>query len=115
MDFQWIYIITYLLAASWIIFGVGNHLFKNGAPFIESLYQEEGLALYINRMLLTGYYLINLGYAVYKLIQAHRLASWSDLIGAWAEQIGLLCLVLGSIHYCNLIALTLFAKNKFES
>tara|TARA_Y100001934_G_C12358799_1_gene779521 strand:+ start:1486 stop:1848 length:363 start_codon:yes stop_codon:yes gene_type:complete len=115
MNWQWIYIFLYLLAAVWIIFAVGSHLFRNGAPFLKTLYPEKDLDRFINRMLLTGYYLLNLGFAVYNLVQNENLENWTDLIRLWAENIGLLCLILGSIHYSNLIVLYAISNSSLSS
>lgn len=112
MNLQWLYIIFYSLAALWIITAVGQHLFRQGAPFLKTLFPHNGLDLYINRLLLTGYYLLNMGYAALRLSQKKELDSIVQLIEIWSEQIGLLCLLLGGIHFSNLILLSLLSKSK---
>lgn len=112
MNLQWLYILSYSLAALWIIAAVGRRLFQQGAAFLKTLFPHNELDLYINRLLLTGYYLLNMGYAAIRLSQEKELDSLIQLVEIWSEQIGLLCLLLGGIHFSNLILLSLLSKSK---
>lgn len=112
---QWTYIITYLILALWIIFIVGARLYNQGASYLKALFPSEGLDLYINRLLLTGYYLINAGYAVYNLVQHRSIDSSAELISLVAHNIGFLCLLLGSIHFGNIIILFQLSKSILTS
>lgn len=114
MDFQWSYIILYLIAALGIIALVGRHLFKHGAPYLKMLFPHEDLGLYLNRLLLTGYYLLNAGYAAVQLMQGVNFSSWHQVLSVWSEQIGLLCLLLGGIHFANLAWLYLLSKSNIN-
>ncbi len=112
---QWIYIIIYLILALLIIFAVGGHLFKNGTPFLKALFPSGELDLYINRLLLTGYYLLNIGYAVYNLVAHETIQSNASLIQELAHNIGFLCLILGAIHFSNLIVLYQVSKSSINN
>ncbi len=111
---QWIYIILYLCLALLIIFAVGTHLFRHGAPFLKALFPNDQLDIFINRLLLTGYYLINIGYAVFNLVQNQILDRSSQLINLLAHNIGVLCLILGTIHVLNLIVLYNLSKSSIN-
>ncbi len=115
MDLQWIYIILYFSAALGIIALVGQHLFRHGAPFLKVLFPHDELHLYLNRLLLIGYYLLNAGYAALNLISDKGFKSAAQVLETWSEQIGLLCLMLGIIHFLNLIWLYLLSKSNITS
>jgi hypothetical protein len=54
-----IYIAVSILLTVW----VGNTLFRNGRPFLVSVFKEDGLADSVNRLLVVGFYLVNFGAA----------------------------------------------------
>ena len=114
MSLLWIYIITYFLAALWIILGVGHHLFRHGAAFLEDLFPHGETATALNRILLLGYYLLNIGYAILHLSELPLIDSWTRFTNALSQSIGTLSVLLAMIHYFNLISLQLFAR-KFQT
>ena len=114
MNLTWIYIITYFLAALWIILEVGHHLYRHGAPFLEDLFPEGETATALNRILLLGYYLLNIGYAVLHLSELPLIDSWTRFANALSHSMGILIILLATIHYFNLISLQLFAR-KFQT
>ncbi len=60
--------ILYLIITYIITVRVGFIFYRNGRVFIlELLHQDVQLTDFINRILLTGYYLLNLGYAALML------------------------------------------------
>ncbi len=78
-------------------------LFKNGAVFLEEVFDDQArMAEAVNRVLVVGFYLINLGYASLLLkatpsetaVQAVEVLSW---------KLGLLLLSLGGMHFANLL------------
>jgi hypothetical protein len=111
MSLQWTYLLLYIGCALLIIIAVGSHLFKHGSPFLKELFPDAGLHHYINKLLLTGYYLLNIGFAVYKLAGQNEMDRWVTLIHSLSQSIGLLCLILGSIHFGNLIILFFLSKS----
>ena len=112
---EWTYIISYLLIELLIIFLVGGHLFKHGAPCLKALFPSEGLDKFINRLLLTGYYLINAGFAIYSLVHNYLFTNWSRVIELLAHDIGFLCLLLGGIHFANLFILFQVSKSSITN
>ena len=107
-----IYFIVILL----VILQVGNVLFKNGRLFcINSFHGNVRLADTINRMLLTGYHLVNIGYSVFILIIQEEISDTKQLMEILASKLGMLILALGILHFINVIVLTGIGKKKKQS
>jgi hypothetical protein len=71
---------------------------------------EETLTDSVNRILLTGYYLINLGYVSLMLTTGAPVQTLADLIASVSASIGRIMLTLGLMHYFNVAAITLWHK-----
>jgi hypothetical protein len=76
-------------------------LFKNGAVFLEEVFTDPRLAEAVNRLLVVGFYLLNLGYACL-LLKAHQSDTPIAAIETLSEKLGLLLLSLGGVHFFNL-------------
>lgn len=109
-------ILTYLfyfLATLWIILYVGNVLFKNGIPFLISVFHgNKILANSINKILITGYYLINIGYAILTLKIWKEIKSAEEVLEVFCSKVGLLVLLLGIMHLFNVLSLIIGEKIK---
>lgn len=109
---------VYLLLIAFIIIRVGWLIYREGAVYLHELFpNNRALGDYINRILLIAYYLLNLGYAALSLISWTWRAqvTWLDALQSLAENIGLICLILGVIHFINLIALQVFKQLNFSN
>tara|TARA_R110001592_G_scaffold362114_1_gene675031 strand:- start:84279 stop:84635 length:357 start_codon:yes stop_codon:yes gene_type:complete len=98
----------YLIFTAIIILKVGWFIYREGAVYLYELFPaEQDLAQYLNRLLLIGYCLLNLGYASVSLIawQWPSENDWQYALVSLAENIGLIALLLGLIHFFNLIGL----------
>lgn len=85
---------------------VARTLFKNGRIFlVEIFHQDMTLADSVNKLLLVGFYLINIGYAVFTLKVFGTLTGPQDVIETLSEKIGWIILVLGGMHFFNLFIL----------
>lgn len=104
--------IIYLVTTYIITVHVGLTLHKNGRLFIlDELNNNEKLTDFINKILLVGYYLINLGYTAYMLSSWQHISGWVDLVSSICSMIGRIVLTLGVSHYIN-ICVIIFLKNK---
>lgn len=106
MDFQYhIYTyIVYLIVSVVLTFWVGRNLYKNGAVFLNSVYLDEPqFADSVNRLLLTGFYLLNFGFIVYALKYGGALNNFRDVFEATSKQLGRIILILGTLHFVNLM------------
>lgn len=85
---------------------VAKTLFTNGKVFlIEIFHNDQLLADSVNRLLLVGFYLINIGYAVYTLKIFAAIEAPQGLIETLSAKIGWIILVLGAMHFFNLFIL----------
>jgi hypothetical protein len=101
---------TYLIAvyAAYAAISVGltiwiaRTLFKNGAVFLEEVFADQPrMAEAVNRLLVVGFYLVNLGYASL-LLKANGSDSAVAAIEVLSSKLGLLLLSLGGMHFLNL-------------
>jgi hypothetical protein len=85
---------------------VARTLFTNGRIFlIEIFHHDHTLADSVNKLLLVGFYLINIGYAVYTLKIFGSIENTQSVIETLSEKIGWIILVLGGMHFFNLFIL----------
>jgi hypothetical protein len=105
-------IIIYLLITVFITVYVGKVLFTNGRHFIFRMLADDKLTDAVNKVLLTGYYLVNLGYVSIMLTLTLPAKSTAGLIVSLSISIGRILITLGVMHYANIAVLTLW--NKFN-
>lgn len=112
-------IITYLLYLVITIFltiWVARTLFRHGRIFLIGIFHgETELADAVNKLLLVGFYLVNVGYAVYTLKIFGAVDSLELLIERLSEKVGLIILILGAMHFFNLFILFRLRKKSKES
>jgi hypothetical protein len=98
------YLIYASVAVSLVVF-LARTLSRNGQIFLEEAFEREELASSINQLLVIGFYLLNLGYA---LLVYRVQASYPTLIGAFNDlmtNIGILLASLGALHLFNMAVL----------
>jgi len=94
--------ITYAVVAIGLTVWIARTLFRNGSVFLEEVFPEAPkMADAVNRLLVVGFYLINLGYASL-ILRADGSASLTQSIEVLASKLGLLLLSLGAMHFANL-------------
>ena len=85
---------------------VARTLFVNGRIFlVEIFHQDHTLADSVNKLLLVGFYLINIGYAVYTLRIVDSIETTHAVIETLSMKIGWIILILGAMHFFNLFIL----------
>ena len=110
MDLRVIDYAVYLVASACLTVWVGGTLFKNGRVFLVSVMQEPGLADSVNHLLVVGFYLINLGAAALLINAGGAPASFADMVQETVTRIGVVLLVLGSMHFSNMFVLYLIRR-----
>ena len=106
--------IVFIALMVFIILYVGKYFYSNGRIFIISLLKGNvSLADYINRLLLAGYYLINIGYAFLKLKSWPRVTGIESWLAGLAANMGTLILILAILHYLNITAIYILSKSNF--
>jgi hypothetical protein len=78
-------------------------LFRNGAVFLEDVFADNPrMAASVNHLLVVGFYLLNLGYALIMLKAGAGVITATDAIETLARKLGALLLALGAVHMANL-------------
>jgi hypothetical protein len=94
--------LVYAVTAVVLVIFLARTLQRNGRVFLEDAFDEPELAGAVNQLLVVGFYLLNLGYA---LLVYRIQPSYESLTLAFNElvvRIGLLLLSLGVIHLLNM-------------
>lgn len=107
---EWSYI-SYLAIAIPLTIYVARSLYKNGRVFLVECFKgNEALADSVNRLLLVGFYLVNLGFVSLYLRSDARVETMRGALEFLSEKIGIVMLVLGSMHFFNLFLFTRINK-----
>ncbi len=115
MNYNILGYVIYFAVIFFVIVYVGKALFQNGRLFcINAFNKDVNLADSINKMLLSGYYLINIGYSIFILIIREEIADGKRLLEVLGFKVGAIVLALGIIHYINVIVLTGIGRSKKE-
>lgn len=100
-------ITTYLLYLSISIaltMWVARTLYKSGRVFLVDVFHgNEPLADSVNHLLVVGFYLVNLGYVSLALKLGYNIATAQEGIEALSVKVGMVLLVLGGMHFFNLL------------
>jgi hypothetical protein len=82
---------------------VGRTLFKSGAAFLAETFRgKEALAESVNRLLVVGFYLVNLGFVALGVEGSRPTLSVHAMIENVATRVGWALLALGAMHFFNL-------------
>ncbi|MCA1632905.1 MAG: hypothetical protein LC802_04085 [Acidobacteria bacterium] len=96
--------LAYLCLSIALTVWVAQTLFKNGRVFlVEVFHGNESVADSVNHLLVVGFYLINFGYVTLALKIGYEVESARAGIEALSWKIGLVLLVLGAMHFFNLL------------
>lgn len=108
--------IIYLLVTYLITVRVGFIFYRNGRVFILGLLHNDAqLTDYINRILLVGYYLLNLGYAALMLRSWDTIDTWTELLVSIGTKTGQIMLTLAIIHFMNMAVIYIISKRNNQS
>jgi hypothetical protein len=103
--------VLYLLVSISLTIWVARTLFKNGRVFlVDSFLGNEALADSVNKLLVVGFYLINIGYVSLALKYGDRPVSLETIIEALSTKVGVVMLVLGAMHFFNLFVFSKMRK-----
>jgi|TARA_R110002072_G_scaffold138653_2_gene281984 hypothetical protein len=90
-------------------------LFKNGKIFLVDIFEKNlELAQSVNQLLLVGFYLINIGYAVFTLSNTEMIDSYRVLIETLSKKVGVIILILGAMHFANIFIFYRLRKRHVE-
>ena len=96
--------LIYLAISIALTIWVARTLHKNGRVFLVDVFHgNEALADSVNHLLVVGFYLINFGYVSLALQLGYTVATAQESIEALSTKIGMVLLVLGGMHFFNLV------------
>jgi len=79
-------------------------LFKNGRIFLVDIFHGNALlADSVNRLLVVGFYLINIGYMSLVLKEVDAIPNIQVVVEVLSRKLGCIILILGAMHFLNLI------------
>lgn len=113
MNYNILTYICYLALILFVVLYVGAALYRNGEPFvINCLKGDRPVGLAVNKFLLVGYYLVNIGYSILVLKGWEKVDSFQEMLEILGLKAGTIIITLGIMHYINIISLVLVAKRK---
>lgn len=97
-----IYFILSLSVTLW----VGRTLFRSGRPFLlEAFHGNDTMADSVNNLLIIGFYLVNTGFMLLFLSSKEHPRTGIDVIEHLSKSVGVVVVVLGIMHFINLVVL----------
>ena len=95
---------AYLFISVAMTIWVARTLYKHGRVFlVDAFAGNEKLADGVNHLLVVGFYLINIGYVSLALSVGSRPGNWPDAVEVLSAKVGMVLLVLGCMHFFNLL------------
>jgi hypothetical protein len=95
---------VYFIVSVALTVWVAKVLFKNGRIFLVDIFHGNiELADSVNKLLLVGFYLINIGYMTLALKEAGTIPNIQVVVEVLSYKIGWIILILGGMHFLNLI------------
>jgi hypothetical protein len=104
------YLLYFIISIGLTIF-VGHALSRSGRAFLLDVFGgNDSVAEAVNRLLVVGFYLLNLGFVTLTLQTTGDIASARQAIQVLSVKIGEVLLVLGLLHFANLMFFTRFRR-----
>ena len=102
MDWVTASYLTYLAVTVPLTVWVASTLSINGQVFLEDVFTDNSaLAEAINKLLVVGFYLLNVGFVLLYLRTGETAFSLASLVEVVSVKIGVVMIVLGLIHFTN--------------
>ncbi|GAA1940674.1 hypothetical protein [Nocardioides hwasunensis] len=94
--------VTYLAVTVPLTIWVAGTLSRNGRVFLEDVFGDNAaLADAINKLLVVGFYLLNVGFVLLYLRTGDRVVDLPGLMEVVSLKVGVVMLVLGLVHFTN--------------
>lgn len=110
MTYNTLSYIIYAPIAIYITVIVGWRCYKNGLVYVESIFKDEKVSESINKILLVGYYLTNIGYAIMMIQRWEKVENTIDMINVLSENLASIVMILAILHYLNIITLSMWRQ-----
>jgi hypothetical protein len=106
--------LVYIAASVALTIWVATTLTRSGAIFLVDVFHgEEKVAAATNRLLVVGFYLVNLGFVSLMLRVSEPVTSAQHAIEALASKLGAVALLLGALHLVNVLVLSRVRRHRF--
>ncbi|MEV0273107.1 hypothetical protein AB0H43_30390 [Hamadaea sp. NPDC050747] len=102
--------LAYLVVTVALTVWVARTLFRNGQVFLKDALADEELAASVNKLLVVGFYLLNLGYVALAMKTTETVTDATGAVENLVTKLGIVMLALGAIHFFNIFVLTRFRK-----
>lgn len=102
--------VAYLVVTVALTVWVARTLFRNGQVFLKDALANADLAESVNKLLVVGFYLLNLGYVALAMRTGAEVGNATEAVETLATKLGLVMLALGAIHFFNIFVLTRFRQ-----
>jgi len=94
--------LIYLAVAVGLVVWLARTLYRNGQVFLDDVFEDKPqMAAPINKLLVTGFYMLNLGYAAL-LLRGERVRDVTEALDLLTLRFGVLLVSLAIIHFLNL-------------
>lgn len=94
-----VYTVLSIMMTAW----VAHTLYKNGRVFLlEAFKGKEEMTDSVNRLLVVGFYLVNLGFILLYLRYGTKPTDIENGVEYAATKLGVVLLVLGAMHFFNM-------------
>ena len=98
--------LTYLALSICTAIAVATFLYKSGHPFLLLAFHNEAkLAVSVNKLLVVGFYLINIGFICVFSVVGEAARDPIEFLKYVCGKVGLVLFVLGGMHFFNLAIL----------
>ena len=108
MTFNVISYLIYLVIIILVIIRVGHLCYENGIIYSKHFNVDKQIGETINKILLIGYYFINIGYAVITISSWEIVTTLAKIFESVTSHLGYIILPLAVLHYFNLIWITIY-------
>ena len=94
--------VVYTTIAVGLVVWLARTLYRNGEVFLEDVFASRPeMAGAVNRLLVIGFYMLNLGYALL-LLPGFQAATPAEAADVLIRKLGVLLVTLGVIHFVNM-------------
>lgn len=109
--------LLYILFAGNTTYFLGRSLYTHGEPFLASIFMDRPeIVQPLNKVLLIGFYLVNLGFVLLFLTQQkEKLSDFTACIEFLSLKLGIVYLVLGCMHLLNIFIFITLEKKLYKS
>ena len=115
MNYHLLTYLLYLILTVAVTVWVARILFANGQVFLHDIFKgNDALAKSVNKLLQVGFYLVNLGYAVYTMKIIRGILTATDMAEELSQKIGFIILILGAWHLINIWVLFKLRRRALE-